>query len=324
MKNRVILTTTCLVFTGLVWTAAATVAKAAEKFPSRPVEMIVNFGPGGGADRMGRTVARLLEPALGKPVPVSNTSGSAGNAGLTKLKNSKADGYTIGTMTAISISNWASGLGKLKVDDFTYIGMLQLAPSMMFVPYDSPLKTYQDLLKFAKANPGKLKVATAGYGTLDDIAIKYLGSLGYKMVNVPYAKPAERYAAAVGKHTDVLYEEPGDVDRFLAAKQLRPIVVFDNERHAKFPDVPTAKEMGQPLAQNNWRAIVAPANISPEAAKTLNAALGKVVASSDWKAFCKKTYTCTRNRSPAEVTKFVQQTYDDVGKFVDKFGLRKK
>ena len=141
MKKRVVLTTACLVFTGLVWTAAATVAKAAEKFPSRPVEMIVNFGPGGGADRMGRTVARLLEPTLGKPVPVSNTSGSAGNAGLTKLKNSKADGYTIGTMTAISISNWASGLGKLKVGDFTYIGMLQLAPSMMFVPYDSPLKT---------------------------------------------------------------------------------------------------------------------------------------------------------------------------------------
>ena len=179
-------------------------------------------------------------------------------------------------------------------------------------------------MKFAKANPGKLKVATAGYGTLDDIAIKYLGSLGYKMVNVPYAKPAERYAAAVGKHTDILYEEPGDVDKFLAAKQLRPIVVFDNQRHAKFPDVPTAKEAGQPLAQNNWRAIVAPANISPAAAKALNAALGKVIASAGWKAFCKKTYTCTKTRNPAEITMFVEQTYDDVGKFIDKFGLRKK
>ena len=81
---------------------------------------------------------------------------------------------------------------------------------------------------------------------------------------------------------------------------------------------------GQPLAQNNWRAIVGPANISPEAAKVLNVALGKVIDSPDWKAFCKKTYTCTKSRSPAEITLFVEQTYDDVGKFIDKFGLRKK
>ena len=299
-------------------------AHAQQSYPSRPVEMIVNFGPGGGADRMGRTMGQLLASNLGVPVPVSNVAGSAGNAGLTKVRNSKPDGYTIGTITGISISNWASGIGQLKVEDFTYVGVVQLAPSMFFVPDDSPLATFQDVLEHAQANPGQLKVATAGFGTLDDIAIKFFASKGYEMVNVPYAKPAERYAAAVGKHTDLLYEEPGDVDKFLAAKKLRPVVVFDTERHPAFPDVPTAQELGYPLKQPNWRGIVGPAGIPADRADVLNVALAKSVGSEDWHAFCDKTFTCTTARSPDESLVFVQQVYDDVASFVEEYGLKKQ
>ena len=306
-------------------TAAMTVpVHAQESFPSRPVELIVNFGPGGGADRMGRTVGRLLESNLGVSVPVSNVSGSSGNAGLTKVKNSKADGYTIGTITGISISNWASGIGRLKVEDFTYVGVVQLAPSMFFVPYDSPFATFQDVLDHAKANPGKLKVATAGYGTLDDIAIRFFASKGYEMVNVPYAKPAERYAAAVGKHTDLLYEEPGDVDKFLSAKKLRSVVVFDTGRHPAFPDVPTARELGYRLEQPNWRGIVGPAGIAKDRAMVLNEALAKSVGSDDWHAFCDKTFTCAKAKSPEESIEFVRQVYDDVARFIEEYGLKKQ
>jgi tripartite-type tricarboxylate transporter receptor subunit TctC len=223
---------------------AAGAAFAEDKYPSRPIEIIVTFGPGGGADSMGRKMSQLLEPQLKVPLPVSNIGGASGNAGLTKVLTNPADGYTLGTLIALSVSSWAAGLGTAKPEDFTVIAVTQNSPSMMFVPMDSPFKTFKDMLAHAKANPGALKVATSGYGTQDDITLMYFAKQGYKMTNVPFAKPAERYASPLGKHTDAIYEEPGDVAQFLAGKQLRPLVVFDDEKHSAFPDVPTSKETG--------------------------------------------------------------------------------
>ncbi len=291
-------------------------AWAQEKFPARPIEMIVNFGPGGGADQLGRIAAKLLEPVLGVAVPVSNVVGPGGNTGLVKVASAQPDGYTIGTLTGFSISFWAAGMGRLTVNDFAYIGVVQSSPSMLFVASDSPFKNYQQLLDYAKANPNKLKVATSGYGTLDDFAVKFLATKGYTMVNAPYAKPGERYTSVLGKHADVLYEEPGDVAQFLAAKQIRPIVVFASQRHREFPDVPASAEFGHNLDQPNWRAIVTSPKVPAERLAVLNAALGKIIETDDWKKFCAQTYTCIPAMNPADSKKFVQKNFDDVVKFV--------
>src|SRR5438552_18449758 len=119
---------------GIAMTAFAAAAMAQGKFPSRPIDMIVNFGPGGGADQLGRVMAKLLEPALGVAVPVANVAGASGNAGLIKVLSSTPDGYTLGTLTGLSISAWASGLGKMQVRDFAFIAVVQSSPSMLFVP----------------------------------------------------------------------------------------------------------------------------------------------------------------------------------------------
>lgn len=305
-------------------TVASAPATAAEKYPSRPIDMIVNFGPGGGADLMGRAVARLLEPQLKVSIPVSNVAGSGGNAGLTKLKNSKPDGYTIGTMTGLTISNWAVNPGPLGFKNFTFIGIVQSSPSMLYVHADSPFKTYKDMLAAAKANPKKIRVATAGYGTLDDVAVRFLIEKGFEIVNVPYAKPAERYSAVVGKHNEVLYEEPGDVIQFLNAKQILPIVVFDEQRMPSWPDVPTAKEMGHDLVQPNWRGIVGPPGMPPGVTKVLVDGLRKVSDSKEWKEFCTKTLSCTKPWTPEESLKIAQATFDDVAKFAKQHGIKKK
>lgn len=307
---------------GLVLVATGVVAIAQDKYPSRPVDLIVNFGPGGGADGMGRTVARILEPILGVSIPVSNVSGAAGNAGLTKVANAKPDGYTIGTMTGLTVSSWASGMGRLQPENFAYPAITQSSPSMFYVPKDSPYKTYKDLLDYAKANPGKIRVATAGLGTLDDLTIKYLGSKGYKMVNVPL-KPAERYIAPVGGHTEVLYEEPGDVKQFLESGQLRPIVIFRDTKHKAFPDVPTSYSFGHEIGFPNWRGIVTSSKVSAGNLKALNAAMAKLVASGDWKKYCERTYSCVAPRSPEESLKFVKQQFVDLSKFMKQFGLTK-
>lgn len=300
---------------------AASVAQAQDKYPSRPVEVVVTFGPGGGADAMGRKMSQLLEKQLGVPFPVSNVGGASGNAGLTKVMTAAPDGYTMGTLIALTVSSWASGLGTTKPEDFAIVAVTQDSPSMLFVPADSPFKTYKDMLEFAKANPGKLKVATSGYGTQDDITIKYFGAKGYKMTNVPFAKPAERYASPIGRHTDAIYEEPGDVAPFLAAGQLRPLVVFDNVRHPAFKDTPTSKELGFEIGDlPNFRTIAVHGKTPPEKVKVLSEAIHAVLESPEWKKFCSDTYTCaSRKYTPAEAQIYVKEFQDKVKAYLATF-----
>lgn len=304
-----------------VMAATTLSAQAQEKYPNRPIELIVTFGPGGGADTMGRKISQLLEKSMGVPVPVSNVAGSSGNAGLSKLLASPADGYTAGTLIALTVSSWAAGLGTSKVSDFAIAAITQDSPSMLFVAVDSPHKTFKEFLDFAKANPNALKIATSGYGTQDDITIKYLGSKGYKMTNVPFASPAERYASPLGKHTDAIYEEPGDVGAFLKSGKMRPLVVFDDVRHPSFPDVPTSKEMGFEISDlPNFRSIAVSSKTSPEKLKALSDAVNAALATPEWKAFCSETYTCaSRSYTPEEAQKYVSEFQAKVAAYLKSF-----
>src|SRR4029450_12078391 len=106
------------------------------------------------------------------------------------------------------------------------------------VKSDSPHRTIQELFKHAQANPGKLRVASTGFGSVDDVSVVSLAKKGYRMTTVPYPKPGERYAAALGGHAEVLYEQAGDVQPYVKAGQAKPPLLFAEQRHAAFPDVP--------------------------------------------------------------------------------------
>jgi tripartite-type tricarboxylate transporter receptor subunit TctC len=268
-------------------------AAAQADYPSRPVEMIVTFGPGGGADLMGRQMARQLEPLLGVSLPVSNVAGSSGNAGLTRLKTSAPDGYTLGTLISLTVASWASGIGANTPEEFRVVAVVQSSPSFLFVSADSPHQTAEALFEYARANPGQLTVATSGYGTQDDVTLQLLAGGGIEMANVPFEKPAERYASPIGGHTDAIYEEPGDVAQFVKSGQLKPLVVFAKERHPAFPDVPTGGELGVDITGlDNFRTIAAPAGTPDPIVAKLEEAVLAATASDDWKAFCEETYTC--------------------------------
>lgn len=306
---------------GTALTISTTPAQAQDKYPNRPIELVVTFGPGGGADTMGRKMSQLLEKSMGVPMPVSNVGGASGNAGLSKLLSAPADGYTAGTLIALTVSSWAAGLGTSKASDFAIAAIVQDSPSMLFVPADSVYKTFKDFLAYAKKNPGALKIATSGYGTQDDITLKYLASKGYKTTNVPFEKPAERYASPLGKHTDAIYEEPGDVGAFIKSGKMRPLVVFDDTRHPAFPDVPTSKELGFEISDlPNFRTIAVSAKTSPEVLKTLSVAVNAALATPEWKAFCADTYTCaSRSYTPAEAQIYVAGFQSKVSDYLKSF-----
>lgn len=265
----------------------------AQDYPNRPIELIVTFGPGGGADVMGRQMSKLLEGPLGVPIPVSNVAGASGNAGLTQLRTNAADGYTMGTLISLTVASWASGLGDNKPEDFRVIAVVQSSPSFLFVPASSPYQTGAELLAYAKEHPGEITVATSGYGTQDDVTLKLLAKAGAQMENVPFQAPAERYASPIGGHTKAIYEEPGDVAQFIQAGQLKPVMVFSNERHPEFPDVPTSAELGVDISGlDNFRSIAVAAGTSDEVVAKLEEAVVGAVASDEWQTFCTKTYSC--------------------------------
>ncbi len=311
--------TACLAVT-MAGVLLVTPVVAQEKYPSRPIDVIVTFGPGGGADLMGRKFAQIAEPILGVAMPVANISGASGNAGLTRLLTDAPDGYSLATVIALTVSAWASGIGNKNPDEFSYAGMMQSSPSMLFLSKDSPFKTFKELEEYAKANPNKLRCATSGYGTMDDITLKYLATKGIKIVNVPFAKPAERYAAAVGGHSDMIYEEPGDVAQFLKSGDLHPVIVFDEDRHESFKDTISSKEVGLEISDlPNFRTIAFSNKVDPAKVAVVSEAITKVLATPQWKEFCAGTYTCTKPMTPEQTKEAVNKFYKTVKGYLERF-----
>lgn len=268
-------------------------AATAQNFPDRPIELIVTFGPGGGADVMGRQIAQIMEPELGVAIPVTNVAGASGNAGLTRLRTSPADGYTLGTLISLTVASWTSEIGDNAPEDFRVLAIIQSTPSFLFVAADSPFATAEELLNHARENPGALTVATSGYGTQDDVALITMAEQGFDMVNVPFSAPGERYAAPLGGHTDVIYEEPGDVVQFLESGEYRPLMLFAAERHPEFPDVPTSGELGLEMVYlNTFRTLAVPAATPSDVVARLEAAVVAATRTDAWQAFCAQTYTC--------------------------------
>jgi putative tricarboxylic transport membrane protein len=194
---------------------------------------------------------------------------------------------------------------------------------MLFAPQGSKIQSYKQLLEMAKANPGKIRVATAGYGTLDDVAIKYLATKGAPMLNVPFAKPGERYASPLGGHSELLFEEPGDVVSFLESKQYLPLVVFGPRRHPAFPGTPASGEFGHEIDLPNWRGVVASAKVPAPIVTALDAAVQKALETPEWKAFCAQTYTCVEKMDHKQSQTFVEKNFREVQAFMKQFGLIK-
>lgn len=284
-------------------------------YPERPIELIVPWGPGGGADQLARLVSKLMEPMLGQGIPVVNVPGGTGATGMAKLMAAPADGYSMAVYIADSHALLAGKNPRWTMNDITPVAVMIKGPSFIFVKQDSPFKTWADFEKEAKANPSKLKVATLGFGSVDDFSINVLERGGVKVVQVPFAKPSERYVSILGGHADALYEQAGDVAQFLKGNQMRPILLFGEKRMAAFKDVPASHEVGYKVALPQFRAIVVRAGTPPDVVKKLSDTLAKVAASPEYKKFLEDQYGfddsfVDASKAPA----FVQQQLDDMKK----------
>jgi tripartite-type tricarboxylate transporter receptor subunit TctC len=308
-----------LIAIATVVAAGGTVAPAAaqEKYPSRPIEFIVPWGPGGGADQLARKIAPGLEKALGASLPVINASGATGQTGLTKMLTQPADGYSISVFIADTLALQMGKKAKWTLADIVPAAIMIRQPSAFFVAEGSPMKTWKDVEAEAKKRP--LKVGVTGFGSADDITVIYLNGKGLKFQSVPFPKPAERYTAILGGHADILYEQLGDVKSFLEGKQMRPVVIFAEQRFPAFQDVPTGKEVGQTIIINQFRSVVLKSGTPGARVNAVSDALAKVAATDDYKAWLKAQYADEASFIPASgAVGFMKQELDTMRKYAPK------
>ena len=289
------------------------IAPAQEKYPSRPVEIIVPWGPGGGADQLARLTAKLTEPVLGTSFPVINTPGATGATGMAKLLAEQADGYAMAIYIADTNALLAGPNPRWKLGDITPIAVMMQVPSFLFVAENSPIKDWAQFEKEARAKPKTLKVATLGFGSVDDMTLQFLASKGITVVEVPYAKPSERYVSVIGGHVDALYEQAGDVRQFITNKQIKPVLIFAKSRLPAFPDVPCSMELGYDITLPQFRSYVVKAGTPAERVKVLSDALAKCVATDEYKKFLEDQYADPHSFIPADKAgAFMQQQLADM------------
>jgi tripartite-type tricarboxylate transporter receptor subunit TctC len=256
----------------------APVAHAADPYPSRPIQMVVPFPPGGSFDPIFRTLAEAASRDLGQPVLLMSRPGAGGVTGTAGLATmNEADGYTIAVMHNSVIR--APLLQKVSWDprkDFTYIiGVAGLVTGIT-VATDSPWKTLPDLLADAKKRPGIISWGNVGAISINRIYAERLAKLAGAQFNmVPFKGGSESFTALIGHHLDV-YGDPGFGSQVQGGK-VRLLATFTDKRLKNYPDVPTVKESGYDLVIDSPVGLVAPKNLDPKIAARLHAAFAKAV-----------------------------------------------
>lgn len=296
---------------------AALTAAAQEKYPTRPIEFVVPWGPGGGADQLARKIAPGLEKELKVSLPVINAPGATGQTGLTKMLTAPADGYSISVLIADTFALQLDPATKWKPADIVPAAIMIQQPSAFFVAQNSPLKTWKDVEAEARKRP--LKVGVTGFGSADDLHVIYFSGKGLQLASVPMPKPSERYTAILGGHADLLYEQLGDVKSFLDGKQMRPIIIFAETRFPEFGNIPVSYELGYPIAISQFRSIVMKAGTDASRVKTVSDALAKVAASDDYKAWLKDQYADEKSFvGAADAVAFMKRELDTMRKYAPK------
>lgn len=284
---------------------------AGQRDAARSIELTVPYGLNSGPDGIARLLARLLEPALGAGFELANVPGASGNTGLTRLLAAGDPANALAVIAGNTVWVWAGGTGTVEPRLFEVLGVVSTFESFLFAPADSPFRSLQDVLEFARKNPDRLRVASSGAGGRDELAIRALGAQGARLLNVPVSKHEERVAAVLDKRVELLFEEPGDVSELLEQGKLRPLAVLAARRDPAFPEVPAAQELGFDLRPfTSFRAVVANASMPPQRVQALRQALARVLQSPDWRDYCRHLLSCAEAMTEEQTRTYLQRYYE--------------
>lgn len=263
----------------------------AQKFPDRPITIIVNYGAGGQTDIVVRVLAKLAEKDLGVPLIIENKAGGGGTIGVAELARAKPDGYTIGSLTigAMSAVPLIQQVPYNPFKDFEYISGFGRYLYGVYARTNSPYNSIKDVVQVARKNPGKVTYGSMSLGIA--IGLKYVElKENVKMTYIPLQSGQETATAMVGGHTELSIGTPDSVIQFVENKEVRVLATISEERWHFMPNVPTLKELGYDVDISGWMAFGAPRGAPKDRLEIISRALGKAHSAPEARAAIEKLW----------------------------------
>ena len=306
----------------LSWTAGALPAAAQEAYPSKPVKVLVPYGPGGATDIIARIVAAKLTEAMGQSFVVENRPGANGNLALEAAAKAPADGYTllVGNVStnAINENIYASQLTIQPSRDLVAITKLVEIPHIVVVNAAFPAHNIAELIAAAKKEPGKINFASVGMGSYPHLDMeRFMKASGTEMTHVPYKGGAgQAIPAMVAGEVQVAFFNMASLLPHIKSGRLRALAAVPAQRLPELPDVPTLAEQGYPgIGTNAWQGLFAPAATPKPVVDKLYGAVAAILAK-EKASLAQKMLTVDVSPSPAEFTAQVRKETQDWGAFL--------
>ena len=265
----------------LLWTAPATVAA---DYPTRPVNVVVAFTPGGPSDVLSRIIGKQLEQILGQPFVIENRPGAGGNVAAEQVARASADGHVLLMGNNSILATNAALYKKINFDpqaDFAPISLIGSQANILVVNPQVPARSMAELIAYAKANPGKVNYASSGHGAAAHLAAELFRAVAkVEIVHVPYKGAAPALQDLIAGHVQMMFATAASVVPHIRAGQVRALAVTTIKRTAVFPELATVDELGlRGFDAATWHGLVAPARVPKEVIATLHR--GTVAALAD-------------------------------------------
>jgi tripartite-type tricarboxylate transporter receptor subunit TctC len=298
----------------------------AEVFPSKPVNLWVGWGAGSGTDVSQRAVVNLASKVLKQPVVVSNVTGGGGTLVLGRLKAEKPDGYVLANTSSATLSR-IPHLQPVPYD--AQDPLKEFIPIMSYSYYlyglavksDSPWKTLEEFVAYAKNNPGKIRYSTSGVGTGHHLAMEYIAMKEkIKWTHVPFATSPQAVAACLGGHVEAVSQTPEWKEQ-VDAGNLRLLACWNDKRMPFYPNVPTMKEKGYDFAVQAIIVIYAPAHTPKEVTEKLSKAFRQGAETEEVKKLLETLGYPFEIKETAELMAIMKKDYEVNGKILRELGL---
>ncbi|SNS49521.1 Tripartite-type tricarboxylate transporter, receptor component TctC [Noviherbaspirillum humi] len=320
-RRRLMLGAAGLAGTGLLPAAAA----LAQSYPNRPITFLCPWPAGGTADATMRVLTKEMARHLGQPVVFENRPGASGMIGSRAIAAAAPDGYTIGQIP-ISVTRF-SQLGTVNFDplkDFTYLARTSGQTFGIVVRSDAKYKTLADLVKDAKANPGRINYGSAGVAGATHVGMEeFCLAAGIRMNHVPYKGGAPALTDLLGGQLDVLVDSSSWA-QYVETGKLRLLATWGAERPPRFKNAPTLKDAGYDVVVDAPNGVGAPAGLPPEVEARLRDALRKAVASAEFRQACEKIDAPVMYQDAADYRKFVLEQYVHEKRLIEKLNLKEQ
>jgi tripartite-type tricarboxylate transporter receptor subunit TctC len=307
--------------------AAWPLAAAAQAYPTHAIRMIVPYPAGGSVDVLGRAIADKLTASLGQPVVADNRVGATGAIAHQLVATSPPDGYTIGMSGTSPLVLAPYQIKNLPYDptkDFAYLACPGTTPFVLDVNPSLPVKNVQELVAYAKANPGKLNFGSAGMGNSAHLSAElFKRATGIDMVHVPYKGNAIAMQDLIAGNIQVLFDPVQTSIPQIRSGKVRALAVTSKTRFADLPDLPTVAESGYPGYEFVvWYALIAPAGTPAPIVARLNADINKAVSDPEMKRNFAALGADLTESKPDECAAFVKSELALWGKLMAEVGIK--